>query len=56
LLKRTALQNGLIMRIDPDWFALCPALIAEQSDIDEMVALIEKSLKDALNLWVQQHD
>jgi adenosylmethionine-8-amino-7-oxononanoate aminotransferase len=56
LLKRTALQNGLIMRIDPDWFALCPALIAEQSDIDEIVALIEKSLKDALNLWVQQHD
>jgi adenosylmethionine-8-amino-7-oxononanoate aminotransferase len=56
LLQRTALQNGLIMRIDQDWFALCPALIAEPSDIDEMVALIEKSLKDALNLWVKQHD
>ena len=53
LLKRTAIQNGLIMRIDPDWFAVCPALIAERSDIDEMVELIEKSLKDALDLWVR---
>ncbi len=38
------------MRIDPDWFAVCPALIAETADIDEMVDLIEKSLKDALDL------
>jgi adenosylmethionine-8-amino-7-oxononanoate aminotransferase len=47
-LKRTALKNGLIMRVDPDWFAVAPALIAEQSDIDEMAALIDKSLRDAL--------
>lgn len=53
LLKRTAIQNGLILRIDPDWFAVCPALIAERSDVDEMVELIEKSLKDALDLWVR---
>jgi adenosylmethionine-8-amino-7-oxononanoate aminotransferase len=47
-LKRTALQNGLIMRIDPTWFAVAPALIAEKDDIDEMMELIERSLLDAL--------
>ena len=49
-LKRTALQNGLILRISPDWFAVCPPLIAEESDIDEMCDQIEKSLQDALEL------
>jgi adenosylmethionine-8-amino-7-oxononanoate aminotransferase len=48
-LKRTALSNGLILRIDPDWFAVAPALTAEESDLDEMVALIEKSLVEALS-------
>ena len=47
-LKRTALNNGLIMRIDPSWFAVAPALIAEKSDLDELYARIEKSLLDAL--------
>jgi adenosylmethionine-8-amino-7-oxononanoate aminotransferase len=47
-LKRTAQENGLIMRIDPDWFAVCPALIAEEADLDEMYARIEKSLTEAL--------
>jgi adenosylmethionine-8-amino-7-oxononanoate aminotransferase len=51
LLKNTAIQNGLILRIDPDWFAVCPALIAELSDIDEMVGRIDKSLDEALKLW-----
>ena len=47
-LKRTALENGLIIRVDPTWFAVSPALIAEESDIDEMCELIGKSLKDAM--------
>lgn len=47
-LKRTSLDNGIILRIDPGWFAVAPALIAEKSDIDEMVDRIEASLKDAL--------
>ena len=47
-LKRTALDNGLIMRIDPSWFAVAPAVTAEESDMDEMCDLIEKSLADAL--------
>ena len=47
-LKRTALKNGLIIRVDPTWFAVAPALIAEKSDIDELCDLIEKSMIDAL--------
>ena len=49
-LKKTALQNGIILRIDPGWFAVSPPLIASETDIDEMCDLIEKSLKDALEL------
>lgn len=47
-LKRTALENGIIMRVDPTWFAVCPPLIAGEPDIDEMCGLVEKSLADAL--------
>ena len=47
-LKRTTLDNGLIIRVDPAWFAVSPALIAQKSDIDELFGLIEKSLTDAL--------
>ncbi len=49
-LKKTSIENGLIMRIDPDWFAVCPPLIAEESDLDELCELIKKSLKEALDL------
>ena len=47
-LKKTSLANGLIMRINPNWFAVAPALIAEKADIDELYGLIEKSLREAL--------
>ncbi|MSR81519.1 MAG: aspartate aminotransferase family protein [Candidatus Latescibacteria bacterium] len=47
-LKRTALDNGLILRVDPNWFAVAPALIATPSDLDELCDLIEKSLVQAL--------
>jgi adenosylmethionine-8-amino-7-oxononanoate aminotransferase len=49
-LKQTALHNGLIMRIDPSWFAVAPALIAEESDLDELSERIEKSLVQALEM------
>jgi adenosylmethionine-8-amino-7-oxononanoate aminotransferase len=49
-LKRTALENGLIMRIDPTWFAVAPALIASRSEIDEMCILIDRSLSQAIDL------
>jgi adenosylmethionine-8-amino-7-oxononanoate aminotransferase len=47
-LKQTALKNGLIMRIDPSWFAVAPALIAEKEDLDELYDLITRSLLEAL--------
>ena len=40
----------MIMRVDPNWFAVAPALIAEKSHIDEMCDLIERSLLDALEM------
>jgi adenosylmethionine-8-amino-7-oxononanoate aminotransferase len=49
-LKKTALKRGLIMRIDADWFSVCPPLVAEEADIDEMYDRIEQSLKDALEI------
>jgi adenosylmethionine-8-amino-7-oxononanoate aminotransferase len=49
-LKRTALENGLILRVDPTWFAVAPALTATEEQIDEMCGLIEKSLEAALKL------
>lgn len=49
-MKKSALNNGLVMRIDPNWFAVAPALIAEKSQIDELCDLIERSLLDALEV------
>ena len=47
-LKKTALEHGVILRVDPSWFAVAPPLIAEESDIDEMCDLIDVSLRTAL--------
>jgi adenosylmethionine-8-amino-7-oxononanoate aminotransferase len=47
-LKRTALQNGIILRVDPSWFAVSPALTATDAEIDEMCDLIDRSFADAL--------
>jgi adenosylmethionine-8-amino-7-oxononanoate aminotransferase len=49
-LKKTALRNGIILRIDPSWFAVSPPLIAEEADIDEMCHLIERSVAEALEM------
>ena len=49
-LKVTALRNGLIMRVDPNWFAVSPPFIAEEDDIDEMCDLIDRSLREALEM------
>jgi len=49
-LKKTAIANGLIMRIDPDWFAIAPPLISTDAEIEEMCNLIEQSLVDALKI------
>ncbi len=48
-LKRTALKRGIILRIDPSWFAVSPPLIATEGDIEEIAERIELSLRDALD-------
>jgi adenosylmethionine-8-amino-7-oxononanoate aminotransferase len=55
-LKRTALEHGLILRVDPTWFAVAPPLIAEEADIDEMCALIDASLRTAMErVYMREH-
>jgi adenosylmethionine-8-amino-7-oxononanoate aminotransferase len=55
-LKRTALEHGLILRVDPTWFAVAPPLIAEEADIDEMCALIDASLRTAMErVYIREH-
>lgn len=54
-LKETALNNGLIMRIDPTWFAVAPALVATRAEIDEMCSLIDLSLQQALEAVGKPH-
>jgi adenosylmethionine-8-amino-7-oxononanoate aminotransferase len=47
-LKPAALANGLILRVDPDWFAVSPALISTEAQMDELLELIGRSLDAAL--------
>ncbi|MFA6107617.1 MAG: aspartate aminotransferase family protein [Candidatus Latescibacterota bacterium] len=47
-LKRTALEHGLVLRIDPSWFAVAPALTAGPDDLDELCDLVDRSLRSAL--------
>ena len=47
-LKRTTVERGVIVRVDPTWFAVSPALVATEAEIDELCDLLEKSLVDAL--------
>ena len=49
-LKHTAPKNGLLMRIDPEWFAVAPALNATVDQINELCDKIEAAVKDALAL------
>jgi len=53
-LRLTALKNGLIMKIDPTWFAVCPPLTCTKADIDEMMSLVDASLRDALSITVRE--
>ena len=47
VLKRAAIENGVILRVDPNWFAVSPALTCSEPDLDEMFDLIEKSFDQA---------
>lgn len=47
-LKKTALESGVILRVDPTWFAVGPALTCGRDEIDELVDLTERALVKAL--------
>src|SRR5262249_52484851 len=46
---RRALENGLLCRFDPHWIAFGPALTVTGEQIDEMVAILERSLAEVLD-------
>jgi adenosylmethionine-8-amino-7-oxononanoate aminotransferase len=46
---RKALDNGLLCRFDPHWLAFGPALIVTAEQIDEMVALLDRSMGEELD-------
>ncbi len=45
---RRALQNGLLCRFDPHWIAFGPPLVSTEEQIDEMVALLDRSMGEVL--------
>jgi 4-aminobutyrate aminotransferase-like enzyme len=45
---RRALANGLLCRFDPNWLAFGPALVVTAEQLDEMLALLDKSLGEVL--------
>ncbi len=42
------LDNGLLLRFDPHWVAFGPALIVTEADIDQMVDILEQSIREVL--------
>ncbi len=47
-IARRALELGLILRAEPDWFALAPPLIISREDLDLMLGIVEQSIADVL--------
>jgi adenosylmethionine-8-amino-7-oxononanoate aminotransferase len=45
---RRALANGLLCRFDPHWLAFGPPLVVTAEQIDEMVAILDRSLAEVL--------
>jgi adenosylmethionine-8-amino-7-oxononanoate aminotransferase len=46
---RRALEHGLLCRFDPHWLAFGPPLVATAEHIDEMVALLDRSIGEVLD-------
>ena len=40
-----AQERGLILRHDPDWFALAPPFVSTHAELDEMCAILEDSIQ-----------
>jgi adenosylmethionine-8-amino-7-oxononanoate aminotransferase len=47
---RRALANGLLCRFDPHWLAFGPALVSTTEQIEEMLALLDKSIGEVVNV------
>ena len=47
-LARRAVGDGLILRVDPGWFAIAPALTASRAELDAICDRIEASLAAAI--------
>jgi adenosylmethionine-8-amino-7-oxononanoate aminotransferase len=45
---KQALRNGLLLRFDPHWVAFGPPLIVTEADIDQMVDILEQSIREVL--------
>ena len=45
---KRALANGLLLRYDPHWIAFGPALIVTAAEIDQMVAILEQSIREVV--------
>lgn len=45
---KSALQNGLILRFDPNWMAFAPPLIIENEEVDTMMRIFAESLEATL--------
>jgi adenosylmethionine-8-amino-7-oxononanoate aminotransferase len=46
---KRALKQGLLCRFDPHWLAFGPALIATSEQIEEMLAILDRCLDEALH-------
>ena len=53
-LQERAYQNGLIIRALGDSLALCPPLIIEEKEIEEMLRIFETSLEET-HTWVKEN-
>jgi adenosylmethionine-8-amino-7-oxononanoate aminotransferase len=48
LIGRRALENGLLTRFDPNWMAFGPALVVTEGDIDQILAILERSMEEVM--------
>ena len=46
---QVALQHGLLTRFDPHWIALAPALVVTENDIDEIVRILDETIKEVMS-------
>jgi adenosylmethionine-8-amino-7-oxononanoate aminotransferase len=49
LIGRRCLEHGLILRFDPHWIAMGPSLIVTEQDIDELLSILERSIREILS-------